>query len=211
MAERTITPCSITLNSRRVFSVYQLAKLYVARATTRTSCFGRSPTPASSEKTSIAFLSCHSFANFQKIHFTQRAGNQSTVFAATLSHSLATTAGIFFSQSWEQRSTTHRRLVLIKLPLIPLSVLAPSPPPPSLTGGIRRGASLSRMGQKSEFNGSLCSGEKKPHKKTATVWRGERCYCVPQRKKQREKESDSSRYRWSEPYMGNARQSVTQG
>lgn len=146
--------------------------------------------PAPSEKTSIAFLSCHFTANLVKwkpvyclcCHTLPLSGHYSSWLRA----------GIFFSQSWEQRSTTHRRLVLIKLPLIPLSVLAPSPPPPSLTEGIRRGASLGRMGQKSEFNGSLCSGEKK---KTATVWRGERCYCVPQRKKQREKDSDSSRYR----------------
>lgn len=38
VAERTITPCSITLNSRRLFSVYQLAKLYVATATTGLVC-----------------------------------------------------------------------------------------------------------------------------------------------------------------------------
>lgn len=116
--------------------------------------------PASSEKTSIAFLSCHFTANVQKIHFPLRDGNY-CLCCHTLPLSGPYRAGIFFSQSWEQRSTTHRRLVLIKLPLIPLSVLAPSPPPPSLTGGIRRGASLGRMGQKSEFNGSLCSGEKK--------------------------------------------------
>lgn len=113
---------------------------------------------------------------------------------------------IFFvlPERGSESSTTLRRLVLIKLPLIPLSILPPStppPPPPAYKGGTKWGAGFGRMGQKSEFNGSLCCEFRgSGGKRTATVWRGERCHCSPQSNKGRRSESDIGRYSGCEPY-----------
>lgn len=112
-----------------------------------------------------------------------------------------------FSWRREQCSTTHKRLVLIKLPLIPLSVLAlPSPPlgsppplrhPPHPHRGTRRGAGFSRMGQKSEFNGPLCGEEE--HEIGYSVERRKILLCstaeARERKKEREEEKKERKER----------------